>query len=66
MEITITDGDSMMAERKISSLGDVQVQARLSLSGSPAARSGDWQSAKQSFSLSSNATVELSIDQKVE
>ena len=66
LEITITDGDSMMAERKISSLGDVQIQARLSLSGSPAAQSGDWQSAKQSFSLSSNATVELSIDQKVE
>lgn len=66
LQVTITDRDSMMQERMISSLSEVQVQARLSLSGSPAAKPGDWQSAKQVIPLTSSATVELSIDQKVE
>jgi cytochrome c-type biogenesis protein CcmH len=66
LEITITDQDSMMAERKISFETDVQFQARLSLTGSPAASSGDWQSGAKSVSLGSNDTVELVLDQQVE
>jgi cytochrome c-type biogenesis protein CcmH len=66
LSLTVTDQDSMLEERKISSESDVQVQARLSLSGSPAARSGDWQSEPALVSLASGETVKLTLDQRVE
>ena len=44
LELTISDQDSMLAERKISSEPELRIQARLSLSGAPQAQSGDWQS----------------------
>jgi cytochrome c-type biogenesis protein CcmH len=66
LEITITDQDSMLAERKISFETEVQVQARLSLTGSPAASSGDWQSGAAAVSLAATETVELVLDQRVE
>jgi cytochrome c-type biogenesis protein CcmH len=65
LELTITDRDSMIAERKISLESEIQLQARLSLSGSPAARDGDWQSASQTVSLDSDAPVQLVLDQQV-
>jgi hypothetical protein len=66
LEITISDGDSMLEERQISSEGEVRLQARISLTGSPAAGSGDWQSAPVTVSLDSAEAVELVIDQRVE
>ncbi|MCU0989943.1 MAG: hypothetical protein MUE63_10250, partial [Xanthomonadales bacterium] len=66
LELTITDQDSMLAERKISLEREVQLQARVSLSGSPGARPGDWQSAPLTVALSSTGTVELILDQQVE
>jgi cytochrome c-type biogenesis protein CcmH len=66
LDITINDQDSMLKERKISLAGEVQLQARLSLSGSPAAASGDWQSAPVVVPLSASGTVELILDQQVE
>jgi cytochrome c-type biogenesis protein CcmH len=66
LEITINDGDSMMQERIISSESTLQLQARISLTGSPAANAGDWESASLSVSLNSNEGVELVIDQRVE
>ena len=66
LEITISDQDSMLEERQISSEGEVQVQARISLTGSPAAGSGDWQSASLTVSLDSAEAVVLVIDQRVE
>lgn len=66
LEITISDGDSMIQERMISSESTVQLQARISLTGSPAANKGDWQSVPLSVSLDSNEAVELLIDQRVE
>ena len=66
LELTITDGDSMMAERKISLESEVQLQARVSLSGSPGAQPGDWQSAPVTVPLHSDSTVELILDQRVE
>lgn len=66
LDITISDGDSMMKERMISSEAAVQLQARISLTGSPAASTGDWQSAPLSVSMDSNEAVELVIDQRVE
>ena len=66
LEITISDQDSMLEERQISSESEVQLQARISLTGSPAAGSGDWQSASLTVSLDSAEAVELVIDQRVE
>ena len=66
LDITISDGDSMLQERKISLETEVQLQARISLSGSPAAASGDWQSAPVVVPLSAGDTVELILDQQVE
>ena len=66
LEITFSDQDSMLEERQISSESEVQLQARISLTGSPAAGSGDWQSASLTVSLDSTEVVELVIDQRVE
>jgi len=66
LEIAISDQDSMMKERLISSEGSLQLQARISLTGSPAASTGDWQSEVQTISLDSDEAVELVIEQRVE
>jgi len=66
LDITISDQDSMLAERKISLESEVRLQARISLSGTPAAASGDWQSAAVTVPLSATDTVELIVDQQVE
>jgi hypothetical protein len=66
LDITISDQDSMLEERQISSEGEVRLQARISLTGSPAAGSGDWQSAPVTVSLDSAKAMELVIDQRVE
>jgi cytochrome c-type biogenesis protein CcmH len=66
LELVISDKDSMLEELQISSLPEVQLQARLSLSGSPQARAGDWQSNSVAVSLNSTDTVKLVIDQRVE
>lgn len=66
LEITVTDNDSMMKERLISSESDVQFQVRVSLTGSPVAQAGDWQSASQTVALAEAGLVVLNIDQQVE
>jgi len=66
IELTVSDRDSMMAQRPISLESEVQLQARVSLSGSPAARPGDWQSAAVNVALDAAGTVELRLDQRVE
>jgi cytochrome c-type biogenesis protein CcmH len=66
LDMTLTDADSMIAERKISLESEIQLQARVSLSGTPGAASGDWQSAPVTVSLDSRETVELVLDQQVE
>lgn len=66
LELTISDQDSMMAERKISSVSELRLQARLSLSGAPNARSGDWQSAPVTVPQKTTQTVQLVMDQRVD
>jgi cytochrome c-type biogenesis protein CcmH len=66
LELAISDRDSMMAERKISSESELRLQARLSLSGAPNAQSGDWQSAALTVPLKTTETVQLVIDQRVD
>jgi cytochrome c-type biogenesis protein CcmH len=66
LELTISDQDSMMPERKISSQTEVQLQARLSLTGAPGAQSGDWQSTPVLVPLASVETAQLIMDQRVD
>jgi cytochrome c-type biogenesis protein CcmH len=66
LEMTISDQDSMMKERQISAESEVQLQARISLTGSPGAQTGDWQSEQVTVTLDSAKNVELVIDQRVE
>lgn len=66
IDITISDQDSMLQERKISLEREIQLQARMSLSGSPAAAPGDWQSAPVVVPLNDAGTVELILDKQVE
>ena len=66
LELTISDQDSMMAERLISSESELRLQARLSLSGAPNAQSGDWQSAPVTVPLKITETVQVVIDQRVD
>ena len=66
LEISVTDGDSMMQERPISSETNVQFQARVSLTGSPTAQAGDWQSTSETVELAGAALVVLNIDKQLE
>ena len=66
LELTISDKDSMMAERQISSESELRLQARLSLSGAPNAQSGDWQSDPITVSWKTLETVQLVMDQRVD
>jgi len=66
LELMLTDGDSMMQERPISSATSIQLQARVSQTGSPAAQPGDWQSAAETADPSAASLVVLSVDQQVE
>ena len=66
LEISVTDGDSMMQERLISSETNVQFQARVSLTGSPTAQAGDWQSTSETVELAGAARVVLNIDKQLE
>lgn len=66
LELTITDQDSMMKERLISSESEVQFQVRISLTGMPTAQPGDWQSATQNVELANASLVVLSVDTQIE
>ena len=66
LEITITDSDSMLKERQISSESGLQLQARLSLTGSPGAKPGDWESEPIVVALDAGEPVELSLNRQVQ
>ncbi|MEJ2402324.1 MAG: tetratricopeptide repeat protein [Xanthomonadales bacterium] len=66
LELTVTDEDSMLKERLISSETEVQFQARVSLTGSPTAQAGDWQSASETVERANASLVVLNIDQQLE
>jgi len=66
LEMTITDQDSMIKERQISTMNEVSLQARISLTGSPSATTGDWQSAPTQVTLDEAESIELVIDQRVD
>ena len=66
VSVTLTDGDSMMSQRPISSSPGLQVQARLSLSGQPTPSAGDWQSSPAKASIGGGEITTLVVDQQVQ
>lgn len=62
--LTLSDADSMIPQRPISSAGNVEVQARLSMAGRPLPASGDWQS-DSTPAGGTNQTLQLRLDQRV-
>lgn len=62
--VSLGDAQSMVAGRSLSGFDEFELLARVSLSGSPAAASGDWFGSLMVRPADSNS-VFLSIDQKV-
>lgn len=64
LTVELTDREAMVAGRPLSGFADFEVVARVSLSGGPAAQSGDW-FGSLIVTANSGQTVDLVIDQKV-
>jgi cytochrome c-type biogenesis protein CcmH len=62
--VDLTDAQSMVAGRELSGFAEVEVLARISLSGGPAAASGDWFGSKIMRPADSNV-VSITINQQV-
>ena len=60
--VMLTAADAMIGGAGLKAGADVAIQARLSLSGQPAAQRGDWQSGKSTFKLPFGV-VSLVLDQ---
>ena len=65
LEIALTDADSMLPQRPLSAVSEVEIQARLSASGEPAAQPGDWQSAALRAALPHEGVIVLALDEQV-
>lgn len=63
--IELDDGDSMIPGRELSAFAEVEVVARVSLSGQPTAQSGDWFGTAL-VRLASEAEISLAIDEQVQ
>ena len=66
LNVALSDDDTMMEGNELSAQERIQLQARVSVSGGPAAQPGDWQSAVQVIDLAETPHVELVLDQRVE
>jgi len=64
VRVGLDAGNAMVAGRPLSGFAEFEVVARVSLSGSPAAKSGDW-SGSLIVSANSGHTVDLVIDQEI-
>jgi len=64
-EFALSDADTMIQGRSLAAYPELTVVARISMSGQPAAQSGDWQ-AEAIVRPSEAATVALVIDQVVQ
>lgn len=62
--ISLTDAQSMVAGRDLSKFAEIELLARVSLSGGPAAKSGDW-FGSMLVRPAENNLVSLTIDQQV-
>jgi len=64
VRVDLDDSNAMVAGRPLSGFAEFEVVARVSLSGSPAAQSGDW-SGSLIVNANSGQTVDLVIDQEI-
>ncbi len=62
--ISLTDAQSMVAGRDLSIFAEIELLARVSMSGGPAAQSGDW-FGSMLVRPAENNSVSLTIDQQV-
>ena len=62
--VELGDSDAMMPGRPLSGFSELEIVARVSVSGNPMAQSGDW-SGSLKTGANSGQTVDLLIDQKV-
>jgi cytochrome c-type biogenesis protein CcmH len=62
--VSLTDAQSMVEGRNLSAFAEIELLARVSLSGGPAAQSGDW-FGSMIVRPSENNSVVLTIDQQV-
>lgn len=62
--VDMTDAQSMVAGRELSGFPEVEILARISLSGGPAAASGDWFGSRIIRPAEGN-TISITIDQQV-
>ena len=62
--VSLSDAQSMVAGRNLSAFSEIELLARVSLSGSPAAASGDW-FGSMIVQPAENNSVFLTIDQQV-
>ena len=63
-QFTLTDADAMLAGRSLSQFAELEVVARLSLSGEPMAKPGDWFAS--TITQPDGPPLQLLIDQRVE
>ncbi len=64
ISVELSDADSMIPGRSLSAFSQVEVVARVSVSGEPIAQSGDWFGVTV-VTPAETPTIELSIDQQV-
>lgn len=62
--VSLTDSNSMVAGRELSAFSEIELLARVSLSGGPAAASGDW-FGSMLVRPAQTPSVSLTIDQQV-
>jgi cytochrome c-type biogenesis protein CcmH len=62
--VSLSDRDAMVAGRPLSAFSELEIVARVSVSGSPMAQSGDWQGSLI-INANDSQAVDLLIDQKV-
>jgi cytochrome c-type biogenesis protein CcmH len=62
--VNLTDAQSMVAGRELSGFAELEVLARVSLSGGPAAASGDWSGSRIMRPAEGNSVV-ITISQQV-
>lgn len=65
LEVSITDADQMMPGAPLSSRGELEVLARVSLRGTPMPASGDLESAPVRVVFPRDGAVTLSLDRRV-
>jgi len=62
--VELRDSDAMMPGRPLSGFTELEIVARVSVSGNPMAQSGDWSGSLQ-LSVNNGQTVDLQIDQQI-